>query len=45
MFKGGEGFNKWDMTLRLYDNGVAYIDCSCQDGRLMNYIADINIRK
>ena len=45
MFKGVEGFNKWDMTLRLYDNGVAYIDCSCQDGRLMNYIADINIRK
>ena len=43
-FKGGEGFNKWEMTLRLYDNGTAYIDATCQDGRMMKYIADINLR-
>ena len=43
-FKGGDGFDKWDMTLRLYDNGTAYIDATCQDGRMMKYIADINLR-
>lgn len=40
-FKGGEGYYKWEITLNLYDNGKATIDCHCTDGRSMNYYADI----
>ena len=40
-FKGGEGYYKWDVSLILYDNGKATIDCHCTDGRSMNYYADI----
>lgn len=43
-FKGGDGYYKWEITLRLYDNGTAYIDCTCQDGRMIKYIADITLR-
>ena len=43
-FKGGEGFYKWEVKLELYDNGNAYIDCNCDDGRTMNFIANIVLR-
>lgn len=40
-FKGGEGYYKWEVSLVLYDNGKATIDCNCTDGRSMSYYADI----
>jgi hypothetical protein len=43
-FKGGEGYYKWEVKLELYDNGTAYIDCDCADGRSMNYMANITLR-
>ncbi len=43
-FKGGEGYYKWEVKLELYDNGNAYIDCNCDDGRSMHYVANIVLR-
>ena len=43
MFKGGKGIEKWTLTLQLYDNGKAQINCSSSGGRYMSYIADILI--
>ena len=44
-FKGGEGYYKWEVKLTLYDNGTSYIDCNCDDGRSMHYVASIALRK
>jgi len=43
-FKGGEGFNKWEMTLELYDDGNARIDANCTDGRSMSYYGNIVLK-
>ena len=43
-FKGGEGYYKWEVKLQLYDNGTAYIDCNCEDGRTMHFVANIVLR-
>ena len=44
-FKGGEGYYKWEVQLQLYDNGNAYINCDCTDGRSMKYVAQIALLK
>ena len=38
-FKGGEGPSKWTVSLLVYDNGSAIINCANSGGRFMSYNA------
>lgn len=42
-FKGGKGIDKWTVRLQLFDNGRAYVKCMSENGRNMEYVADITI--
>lgn len=38
-FKGGEGPSKWTVSILVYDNGAAIINCANSGGRFMSYNA------
>ena len=40
-FKGGKGKDVWTVTLQVFDNGSASINCSTTGGRFMNYFATL----
>lgn len=40
-FKGGKGKDVWTVTLQVFDNGSASINCSTTGGKFMNYYANL----
>ena len=44
-FKGGEGPSKWTVSILVYDNGAAIINCSNTGGRFMSYNAKLVLPK
>lgn len=44
-FKGGEGPSKWTVSILVYDNGSAIINCANSGGRFMSYNALLALPK
>lgn len=42
-FRGGEGKDRWTVTIQAYDNGTANIACQSLGGRYMSYFANVTI--
>ena len=42
-FRGGSGVQKWDVSITLYDNGNASIDCNGSGGGNMRFLAELSM--
>ena len=43
-FQAVSGHNSWKFTVQIYDNGIAYIGCDCNNKDNIRYSGEVNFK-